>query len=194
MGPRSRRTRTTSSPLGFHDAGENVGLADEIGDEGIGRGLVDLVRQADLLQPALVHDGDAVGHDQRLFLVMRDEQRGQPEAALQAAHLELHLLAQLAVERAERLVEQQQPRLEHGGAGERDALLLAARKLLWQALGHAVELDHLQGLRDPLGDLRFCPCAAWRADRRRCGQRSCAGTGRSSGTPCRCCAARDRGP
>ena len=39
---------------------------------------------------------------------MRDEDRGQPEPSLQAAHLELHRLAQLAVERAERLVEQQQ--------------------------------------------------------------------------------------
>ena len=61
----------------------------------------------------------------------------------------LHLLAQLAVERAERLVEQQQPRLEHGGAGQRDALLLAAGELVGQALGHAGELDHVQRLLRP---------------------------------------------
>ena len=114
------------------------------------------MRKPDLLQASLVHDGDAVRHDQRLLLVVGNEQRGQPETALQAAHLQLHLLPQLAVERAKGLVEQQQPRLKHGGAGERDALLLAARELLGQALGHASKLDHLQGRRDPLGDLSFC--------------------------------------
>ena len=78
---------------------------------------------------ALVHHRDAVGQHQRLFLVVGDEDRGQAEPALQAAHLELHGLAQLAVERAERLVEQQQPRVEDDGAGQRHALLLAAREL-----------------------------------------------------------------
>ena len=87
---------------------EDVALADEVGDEIVGRPLVDLGRRGDLLDRALVHHGDAVGHDQRLFLVVGDEDRGQAEPALQAAHLELHRLAQLAVERAERLVEQQQ--------------------------------------------------------------------------------------
>ena len=52
-----------------------------------------------------------------------------PSALLELAHFELHLLAQLLVERAERLVDQHHPRFEHQRAGERHALLLAAREL-----------------------------------------------------------------
>src|SRR6185436_2951346 len=82
-------------------------------------------------------------------------ERGQAQAALQAAHLQLHLVAELSIERTERFIEQQQARLKDGGASERDALLLPARELLWQTLGHAAEFDHLERLPDPLGDLAF---------------------------------------
>src|SRR5690606_41826467 len=48
---------------------------------------------------------------------------------LQLLQFELHLLAQLLVERAERLVAQQYARRDHDRAGQRDALLLTAREL-----------------------------------------------------------------
>jgi hypothetical protein len=53
---------------------------------------------------------------------------------LDRLQLELHLLAQLQVERAERLVEQEHPWLVHERASECDALLLAAGELPWLAL------------------------------------------------------------
>jgi hypothetical protein len=71
-----------------------------------------------------IHHRDPVGHDQRLVLVMGDEDRRDAEPPLQRAHLELHRFPQLAVQRAERLVEQQQLRLEHHGARQRHPLLL----------------------------------------------------------------------
>ena len=46
---------------------------------------------------------------------------------MQAADLEAHLLAQIGVEVRERLVEQQHRGLDDDGAGQRHALLLAAR-------------------------------------------------------------------
>ena len=52
-----------------------------------------------------------------------------PTSCWIALQLELHLLAQLQVERAERLVEQQHARAVDERARERDALLLAAREL-----------------------------------------------------------------
>ena len=64
--------------------------------------------------------------------------------ALQEA---LHLPAELGVERAERLVEQDQPRLADDGAGERHALLLAAGELRGIALAEIAERDQLQRLR-----------------------------------------------
>ena len=52
-----------------------------------------------------------------------------PELPADVQDLELERLAELPVERAERLVHEQQPRLEHDRPGEGDALLLAARQL-----------------------------------------------------------------
>ena len=69
-----------------------------------------------------------------------------PSARLQQLQLELHLLAQLPVERAERLVEQQHGRAVHQGAGERDALLLAAGELGGLAVGEAAHPHHVEGV------------------------------------------------
>ncbi len=78
------RTRPTADAAGRRQrARQEVHLADEVGDEGGGRLAVDLVGRADLLDAALVHHHDPVGHRQRLLLVVGDHDRGEPEAALQ---------------------------------------------------------------------------------------------------------------
>ena len=51
------------------------------------------------------------------------------ELALELPQLELEVLAELGVEGAERLVEQQDLRVEHQGPGQGDALLLATGQL-----------------------------------------------------------------
>ena len=101
--------------------------------------LVDLGGRADLLDPAVVEDGDPVAHRQRLVLVVGHEDEGDADVALQALELDLHLFAQLEVERAERLVEQEHLRLDDEGAGEGDALPLAARQLGGLAVAVLVE-------------------------------------------------------
>jgi hypothetical protein len=68
------------------------------------------------------------------------------ELALDQLELELHLPAQLEVERSERLVEQQHPRPVHERAGESDPLLLAARELARLAGFEAGEIDELEDL------------------------------------------------
>ena len=89
----------------------------------------DLVGRADLLDAALVQDGDAVGELQRLVLVVGDEDGGVAGRVVELAQPAAQLLAHLGVERAERLVEQQHPRLDRERAGQRDALALAAGEL-----------------------------------------------------------------
>jgi len=74
-------------------------------------------------------DGDAIGHRQRFALVMGYIDRGDPEILVQMFDLDLHLLAQLLVERTERLVHQHELGLEHERARERYALLLPSGKL-----------------------------------------------------------------
>ena len=166
-------------------AGQHVGGADEGVDEQRARRVVDFRRRAELLEPALVEHGDAVGHGQRLFLVVRHQDGGGAGEALDALDLDLHVEAQVLVERRERLVEQQDARLDGERAGERDALLLAAGELLGIAVGDVLELDQ----RQHLGNARRLVGlghAARRQARTRCSRRpSCAETARSSGTRCR---------
>ncbi len=63
--------------------------------------------------------------------------------------LRLHLLAELEVERTERLVEQQHGRTLGQGAGQRDALLLAAGHLGRHPPVEAAEPDEVEVLAGP---------------------------------------------
>ena len=123
---------------------QDVRRADEIGDEARIRLLVDLLGRADLHDLAVVEDGDAVGHGQRLALIVGDEDEGDAERFLQRLQLFLHVFAQLQVERAERFVEQQDFRPVDERPGERDALALAAGKLARPARAVTRQLDHLK--------------------------------------------------
>ena len=72
---------------------------------------------------------------------------------MQALELDAGLEAELGVEVGERLVEEEEPRLADDGAGERDALLLAAGELAGAAGEQVVDADLGGGLADAGGDL-----------------------------------------
>src|SRR3546814_8308779 len=110
---------------------------------------VDLGRRADLLDDAVIHHHDAIGHRQRFLLVVGYHDGGNAELALQFLDLVAQVDAHLGVESRERLVEQPEPRRGGAGAGDRDALLLAARELrrvLAELVGKA---DAVEQLADP---------------------------------------------
>ena len=127
--------------------------AEEAHDEPVGRPVVELQRAADLLDLAVVHDRDVVGDGHRLLLVVGDQDGGDVDLVVQAAQPLAQLRADLRVERAERLVEQQHARLDRERAGERHALALAARELARVALVVAGEADDAEQLVDALADL-----------------------------------------
>ena len=160
------------------------------GDEAVGRALVEVALAADLADLAVGHDHEPVGDGERLFLVVRHHDGGEAELALQLADLDPHLLAQLGVEVRQRLVEEEHVGPDRERAGERDALLLAARELARQALRVAVEPhepQRLLALRAAIS--AFAEPAHLETEGDVLGDASCAGRARSSGTPCRCCAA-----
>ena len=95
----------------------------------VARLLVDLLGRPDLLDPALRHHRDAVRHRERLLLVVRHVDERDADLLLQRLQLDLQPLAELGVEGAERLVQQQHGGVQDQRARERDALLLAAREL-----------------------------------------------------------------
>src|SRR2546430_15167064 len=70
----------------------------EVGDEGIAGSVVDLRGGADLLDPAGVHDDDAGGDHERLFLGVGDVDRGEADLALEGLDLAPHGGTQARVE------------------------------------------------------------------------------------------------
>ena len=84
---------------------------------------------------------------------MGDIDRGDAELALKLLDDGAHLNAQLGVEVRERLVHQQNARLDDKGAGQRNALLLTAGELVGLALGEVSDLHQLQRLLNAGTDL-----------------------------------------
>ena len=90
------------------------------------------------------HDDDPGRQEDRLGDAVGHEHDGRPGPSPDAHQLGVHPLAGHLVERAERLVHQQQLRIERQRAGDRDALLHAARQLPRMPFGECLELDELE--------------------------------------------------
>ncbi len=125
-------------------------MPDEARDLGGRRALVQVARGAGLEHAAAVDDRDAVGHAQRLVLVVRDEQRRRTAGALQCANLVAQLMTDAGIERRQRLVEQQQLRFDHERPRERDALLLPAGQ-------HRDAARRMRRQSDPLEHVQRAP-------------------------------------
>ena len=160
--PGSRATVDLHQPVAAHQHGhvlagigldrswQQVRYPDEIGDEDRARRVIDVLGRADLFHPALVHDRDAVRHGEGLFLIVGHVDEGDPHLALNSLQLDLHRLAQLQVEGAERLVEEERAGVVHQRPRQRHPLLLAAGELGRFASGELLQPDHFQQLRHPL--------------------------------------------
>ena len=156
-----------STAVAVRPALEEIGAADEAGDEAGPRAAYSSNGRVDLLDPALVHHRDAVRGDHRLGLVVRDVDHGDPELVVQAADLEAHLLAQVGVQVGQRLVQQQQRRLDDDGARQRHALLLAAAQLRRIAVAQRPELHDVEHLVDAAAHLGLGRACAASGRRRR---------------------------
>ncbi|MCY1301652.1 hypothetical protein D9M70_512770 [compost metagenome] len=86
------------------------------------------------------------------MLIVGDDDEGEAEFPLQANEFELRFGAQVLVERAERLVEQQNLRPFYQRPGERHALALATGKLRRLAIKQRRQLQLLRNLVDALPD------------------------------------------
>ncbi len=93
-----------------------------------------------------MENGDAVGDREGLLLVVSHVDGRDAELELDAADLLAQLDPHLRVERRERLVEQEDARLDRERPSERDALLHPARELVRVALASMAEPDELEQL------------------------------------------------
>ena len=89
-----------------------------------------------------------------LLLVVGDEDAGEPQAPAQIAQPAAQVFPDLGVEGAERLVEQEDARLDRERAGERHPLPLATRELVRITTGEALELHDAQQRHHALANLR----------------------------------------
>lgn len=129
--------------------GQDVDLADELGHEARDGPLVDLPAGADLLDAAAVEDRNPVGQLHGLGLIVRHIDRRDAELALKLPQLELHRLAQLQVQGAERFIHQQDLRRVGDGPRERHPLLLTAADLGRQAVADLRQLDQVEQIGYP---------------------------------------------
>jgi hypothetical protein len=79
-----------------------------------------------------------------------DDDGGDAEALLQLAQLDLHVLAQVGVQRRQRLVEQKDLRVDGKAAGDRDTLALPARQLVDAPVADIRQAHQVQQLGRPL--------------------------------------------
>ena len=112
-----------------------------------------LVGRPGLDDPAALHDRHAMTELECLADIVRHVQHGEAEPVEERAQVVEEPFPQRAVERAERLVQEQRGRLGREGTGERDALLLASGQRLNGAVAGVGEADELEQLLDPPLDL-----------------------------------------
>src|ERR1700674_5734388 len=89
------------------------------------------------------HDGDPVGEIDRLLYVMGHEDHGLRRALPDPQQLRLHQAARLRIKRTERLVHQQNFRVDGERAGNGRAVLHAAGELRGIAVRKAVQADQI---------------------------------------------------
>ncbi len=127
--------------------------ADEIGHEHGCRTVVDLLRRTDLLDTALIHDGNAVGHRHRLELVVGDVDSGRIDPVVQFAQFAAHQPAKLGIERTQRLVHQKRLGTPNDGAAERHPLPIAAGEAADAAVQEMIDPQQPRRLPDAALDL-----------------------------------------
>ena len=139
-----RPGRRRNDVVGAHEAGHELGA----------RRVEHLTRRTGLLDPALVHDHHLVGQRHRFFLRMGHVHEGEAQLLLPTPELGAHLHPQERIERRQRLIQQQHPRLGHQGTRQCDPLLLAAGQFGRQAAlvsRHRHQLEQLARPRVALG-------------------------------------------
>ncbi|MNY07837.1 hypothetical protein D3C86_1406590 [compost metagenome] len=138
-------------------AGDPVGIAQKTHDEGAVRLAADLLRRALLYDFALIEDDNTIGKIERLFLVMRHENRGDAERIVNLAQPAAKVAAHIGVQRSERLIQQQHLGIDRKRTRQRHALPLPAGNLRRETVAQTIKLHQPQKLPNAGVDRRLVP-------------------------------------
>ena len=128
--------------------GRKPRLVEEGADEVAGRRGGDLGRGRELLDAAVIEQGDAVREQERFLVIVSDENRGDAKLAMDRAQGLAKLAPDLGVKGAERLIKQEDLGLPGERAGQGHALALAARQFAGETGFEAGKLHQLQQFAD----------------------------------------------
>ena len=132
---------------------KEVDVAQEIHDEGVGRLEEDVVGRPLLLDAAAVHDDDAVGYFEGLFLIVRDKDAGDVNLVVQLAEPSPQFLGGPSRPEPRTARPTTAPSARWPAPGQRHPLPLPAGQLRRIAGFEAFELHELQQAADLLADL-----------------------------------------
>ena len=119
-----------------------------------GRIVVDSLRRGILLHITAIQNSNTVAHTHGLRLVVGHENGGDAERGGQVRQLVPHFLPKQSVQSGERLIEQNTPRPDGYGAGERNALLLPAGELMGIPLFKVLQMHGAQRVTNSV--LQIC--------------------------------------
>lgn len=136
----------------FHDAGKEIGVADECCDKtGPGR-FIELRRSTDLLHMPAAENRDMIADAHCLLLIMGDEDECDSHVVMDRIEFDQHSLAQFQVKRGKRFVEKKDFGFCDQCAGDCDPLALSAAELCGFPVFISVQLNQLHIFRDLVND------------------------------------------
>lgn len=133
---------------------QNILNAEKGGDLGVDRPGEDLIDGTGLADRAVEEEDDPIGKVKRLITVMGDEDHRTAGIVDPAAQVVEQRTAAGGVEGGQRLIQEQDERLEGQGAGEADATLLPAREGAGGASGKMRDPGSIHPVRGAGGAIR----------------------------------------
>src|SRR5262245_29620217 len=122
---------------------------EELGDEAVARGAIDLQWRSDLLNSAAAHDDHPVGHRKGLGLTVSHVDKGDAEFLLKIGEHCLHANPEVGIKSTERFVKKEDLRLGYQASRQGDALPLPSRKLRDVAAGKFREAEAVEPRERP---------------------------------------------
>ena len=124
----SRRQRDQAATVAdaFGNSVQGIVFTDETRDKLRRRFVIEAMRRSNLNNGPMIEYRHAIGHRQGFALVVGHTDHRDSQHLVDLLQLDLHVLAQLLVERAKRFIHQNERWLEDQSARQRDALLLPA--------------------------------------------------------------------
>src|SRR5882757_1022802 len=96
---------------------DEIGASDEPSHKTRRRLVIERAGMIDLLDAAMIHDGNSVGGHHGLRLVMRHVNGGSAKFVMQSANFKPHLLSQCRIQVGQRLVKQEYRGPDNNRAG-----------------------------------------------------------------------------